>query len=39
MLLWEWSFGEPNVEARPALNRPELDDPGRCSIDYLDEGS
>jgi hypothetical protein len=37
MLLWEWSFGEPNVEARPALNRPELDNSRRRSIDHIDQ--
>ncbi len=28
MLFWERSFSEPNIEARPALNGPELDDSG-----------
>ncbi len=37
MLLWEWSFREPNIEARPALNGPELDDSGRRSIDHIDQ--
>jgi len=37
MLLWEWSFGEPNVKARPALNRPELDNSRRRSIDHIDQ--
>src|SRR5213593_3242168 len=31
MLFWEWSFSEPNVEARPALNGPQLDDSRRSA--------
>ena len=38
MLLWEWSFSEPNIEARAALSRPELDDPRRGAIDHVDQG-
>ena len=36
MLLWEWSFREPNIEARPALNGAELDDSRRSAIDHVD---
>jgi len=35
MLLWEWSFSEPNIEARPALNGPQLDDSRRSPIDPI----
>src|ERR1700704_5848677 len=38
MLFWERPFSEPNVEARAALYRPELDDPGRRTVDYIDQG-
>ncbi len=36
MLFWEWSFSEPNVEARPALNGAELDDSRGSAIDHVD---
>jgi len=37
VLFREWSFSEPNVEARPTLNGPELDDSGRSAIDHIHE--
>ncbi len=37
MLFREWSFSEPNIEARPALNGPELHNPRRRSIDHVDQ--
>src|SRR5881628_3133763 len=33
VLFRERPFSEPNIEARPALNGPELDDSGRSAID------
>src|SRR5438034_2493026 len=38
VLLREWSFREPNVEARTAGRSPELDDPRRRAIDHVDQG-
>src|SRR6059058_4940934 len=38
VLLREWSFREPNVEARAASRNPELDDPRRRAIDHVDQG-
>jgi len=37
VLFWERPFSEPNIEARPALNGPELDDSGRSAIDHIHE--
>ena len=37
MLFRERSFSEPNIEARPALNGPELNNPRRRSIDHVDQ--
>ncbi len=35
MLFGERPFSEPNIEARPALNGPQLDNSGRSSIDHI----
>ncbi len=37
VLFREWSFREPNIEARPALNGAELHNPRRRSIDHVDQ--
>ena len=37
VLFWERPFSEPNIEARPALNGPQLDDSGRSAIDHIHE--
>src|SRR6266571_6078086 len=37
MLFRERPFREPNIEARPALNGPQLDDSGRSAIDHIHE--